>query len=119
MADQPDIVESIGSDVLPASIEIQLEDPRDSEAVAEKLRDEGFTELSYPQQIIENLNQVTGFVVWALRGATALLFVASVLLIFNTIRLSTFGRREDNHLMKIRCATEGVARTTCVLVGLS
>src|SRR5919112_4133914 len=41
-ADQPDIAGSISSDVLPASIEIQLNNSADSTAVADKLRTEGF-----------------------------------------------------------------------------
>jgi len=118
MADQPDIVQDIGPDVLPASIEIQLKDSRDSEAVADKLRAEGFTELSYPQQVINDLNEYTGSVIWALRGATALLFVASVLLIFNTIRLSIFARRKEIEIMKLVGATDEFVRTPFVLEGL-
>ena len=118
MSDQPDIVQDIGPDVLPASIEIQLKDSRDSEAVADKLRAEGFTELSYPQQVINDLNEYTGSVVWVLRGATALLFVASVLLIFNTIRLSIFARRKEIEIMKLVGATDEFVRTPFVLEGL-
>jgi cell division transport system permease protein len=119
MADQPDIVEGIGSDVLPASIEIQLKSSQDSEAVAEKLRNEGFTELSYPQQTVENINQFTNYVVWGLRGATVLFFVASVLLIFNTIRLSIFARRKEIEIMKLVGATDDFVRTPFVFEGLA
>jgi cell division transport system permease protein len=119
MADQPDIVEGIGSDVLPASIEIQLKSARDSEAVAEKLRNEGFTELSYPQQTVENINQFTNYVIWGLRGATIVFFVASVLLIFNTIRLSIFARRKEIEIMKLVGATDDFVRTPFVFEGLA
>jgi cell division transport system permease protein len=119
MADQPDIVEGLGSDVLPASIEIQLKSSRDSEAVAEKLRNEGLTELSYPQQTVENINQFTNYVVWGLRGATVLFFVASVLLIFNTIRLSIFARRKEIEIMKLVGATDDFVRTPFVFEGLA
>src|SRR5215208_1771618 len=55
MADQPEIFEGINSDVLPASLEIQLNDSRDSNAVATKLKGEGFAEgeISYPQRTID------------------------------------------------------------------
>ena len=119
MADQPDIVEGIGNDVLPASIEIQLKSARDSEAVAEKLRNEGFTELSYPQQTVENINQFTNYVTWGLRGATGVFFVASVLLIFNTIRLSIFARRKEIEIMKLVGATDEFVRTPFVFEGLA
>jgi len=119
MADQPAIFEGINSDVLPASLEIQLNDSRDSNTVAGKLRAEGLTELSYPQQVIDRLNQVTGYIVWALRGATALFFVASTLLIFNTIRLSIFARRKEIEVMKLVGASDGFVRTPFVLEGLA
>src|SRR5918911_407065 len=119
MSDQPDIYQGISSDVLPASLEIQLKDPRSSQAVADKLRDnEGFKELSYPQQTVERLNKVTDYIIWALRGATALFFVASVLLIFNTIRLSIFARRKEIEVMKLVGASDGFVRTPFVFEGL-
>ena len=118
MADQPDVFEGIGSDVLPASLEIQLNDSRDSTAVADKLRSEGFTELNYPQQTVDRLNRVTGYIVWALRAATVLFFVASVLLIFNAIRLSIFARRKEIEVMKLVGASDGFVRTPFVLEGL-
>src|SRR5918998_2620806 len=61
-ADQPDIAGSISSDVLPASMEIQLKDSSDSSVVADRLRAEGFQddEIRYPQQTVDRLNQITG-----------------------------------------------------------
>jgi cell division transport system permease protein len=119
-ADQPDIAHSISSDVLPASLEIQLNNSADSTAVADKLRTEGFEddEIRYPQQTVDRLNQVTGYAIWALRGATALFFTASVLLIFNTIRLSIFARRKEIEVMKLVGASDSFVRTPFVLEGL-
>jgi cell division transport system permease protein len=118
MADRPEIFEGLDTDFLPASLEIQLNDSRGSNAVANRLRGEGFTELSYPQQTIDRLNQVTSYIVWALRGATALFFVASVLLIFNTIRISIFARRKEIEVMKLVGASDGFVRTPFVIEGL-
>jgi cell division transport system permease protein len=119
-AEQPDIAGSISSDVLPASIEIQLNDSSDSSAVADRLRTEGFQddEIRYPQQTVDRLNQITGYLVWGLRGATALFLVASVLLIFNTIRLSIFARRKEIEVMKLVGASDSFVRTPFVLEGL-
>jgi cell division transport system permease protein len=119
-ADQPDIAGSISSDVLPASMEIQLKDSSDSNVVADRLRAEGFQddEIRYPQQTVDRLNQITGYLVWGLRGATALFFVASVLLIFNTIRLSIFARRKEIEVMKLVGASDSFVRTPFVLEGL-
>ncbi|MDQ3303647.1 MAG: ABC transporter permease [Actinomycetota bacterium] len=119
-SDQPDIASGIGSDVLPASIELQLNDPRDSGAVAEKLRSEGFEEgdLNYPQRTIDNLNWYTGYMVWALRVATLLFLIASILLISNAIRLSIFARRKEIEVMKLVGASDTFVRTPFVLEGL-
>ncbi len=119
-ADQPDIAGSISSDVLPASMEIELKDSSDSSVVADRLREEGFQddEIRYPQQTVDRLNQITGYLVWGLRGATALFFVASVLLIFNTIRLSIFARRKEIEVMKLVGASDSFVRTPFVLEGL-
>ncbi len=119
-AEQPDIAGSISSDVLPASIEIQLNNSSDSSAVADRLRAEGFQddEIRYPQQTVDRLNQITGYLIWGLRGATALFFVASVLLIFNTIRLSIFARRKEIEVMKLVGASDTFVRTPFVLEGL-
>ena len=119
-ADQPDIAGSISSDVLPASMEIQLKDSIDSSVVADRLRAEGFQddEIRYPQQTVDRLNQITGYLLWGLRGATALFFVASVLLIFNTIRISIFARRKEIEVMKLVGASDSFVRTPFVLEGL-
>ena len=119
-ADQPDIAGSISSNVLPASMEIQLEDSSDSSVVADRLRAEGFQddEIRYPQQTVDRLNQITGYLLWGLRGATALFFVASVLLIFNTIRISIFARRKEIEVMKLVGASDSFVRTPFVLEGL-
>jgi cell division transport system permease protein len=118
MADQPEIIESLDSDFLPASLEIQLNDSRDSNAVVDRLRGEGFTELDYPQEDIDQLNLVAGYIIWALRVATALFFVASILLIFNTIRLSIFARRQEIEVMKLVGASDSFVRTPFLLEGL-
>lgn len=119
-ADQPDIAQGISSDVLPASIEMKLNDSRDSNAVADKLRAEGFQndEISYPQQTVDRLNEVTGYIIWSLRGATVLFLIASILLIFNTIRLSIFARRKEIEVMKLVGASDSFVRTPFVLEGL-
>jgi cell division transport system permease protein len=118
-ADQPEVVDGLGSSFLPASLEIKLADPAASNAVAERLKGDGFEELNYPQQTIERLNQVTGYVIWALRAATALFLVASVLLISNAIRISIFARRKEIEVMKLVGASDGFVRWPFVLEGLA
>ena len=120
-ADKPEIYEGIDSDVLPASLQIQLEDPASADEVARRLQDEhGFTDenLSYPQQTIERLNQVTSYMIWGLYGATILFLISSVLLISNAIRLSIFARRKEIEVMKLVGASDSFVRTPFVFEGL-
>jgi cell division transport system permease protein len=118
--DQPDLYEDLDQGVFPASVQIQLTDPDNADGVAERLKQEGFTErnLSYPQQTIDRLNSVTSYVIWGLYGATLLFLIASVLLISNAIRLSIFARRKEIEVMKLVGASDGFVRTPFVLEGL-
>lgn len=118
--DRPELYSNLGSDVLPASLQIQLSEPQEADAVARKLEGEGFAvqDLNYPQQTIERLNEVTGYMIWGLRAATALFLVSSVLLISNTIRISIFARRKEIEVMKLVGASDGFVRTPFVFEGL-
>ena len=119
--DQPEIYENLDPGVLPASFQLQLEDPALAEEVAQKLENEGFSEdnLSYPQQTINRLNTVTSYMIWGLYGATALFLVSSILLISNAIRLSIFARRKEIEVMKLVGASDRFVRTPFVFEGMA
>jgi cell division transport system permease protein len=120
-ADRPELYENLDPGVLPASLQIQLEDPSEAEAVALRLEQEqGFSDqnLSYPQQTIERLNSVTSYMIWGLYGATILFLISSVLLISNAIRLSIFARRKEIEVMKLVGASDSFVRTPFVFEGM-
>src|SRR5215204_2821332 len=120
-ADRPELYQHLDPGVLPASLQIQLEDPTEAEQVAQKLEHEqGFAadNLSYPQQTIERLNSVTSYMIWGLYGATLLFLISSVLLISNAIRLSIFARRKEIEVMKLVGASDGFVRTPFVFEGM-
>lgn len=121
LADRPDLVSDLGSEFLPASLQIQLEDPTDADDVARKLESEGsiVDDVDYPQRTIERLDEITDYLVWGLRGATALFLVTSVLLISNTIRISIFARRKEIEVMKLVGASDSFVRTPFVFEGLA
>jgi cell division transport system permease protein len=120
-ANKPELYEDLDPGVLPASLQLQLEDPATADEVAQRLKEEhGFADenLSYPQQTIERLNKVTSYMIWGLYGATALFLISSVLLISNAIRLSIFARRKEIEVMKLVGASDGFVRTPFVFEGL-
>jgi cell division transport system permease protein len=120
-SDRPELYKNLDPGVLPASVQIQLEDPSEAEAVAQRLEQEqGFSDqnLSYPQQTIERLNSVTSYMIWGLYGATILFLISSVLLISNAIRLSIFARRKEIEVMKLVGASDSFVRTPFVFEGM-
>jgi cell division transport system permease protein len=119
--DQPEIYENLDPGVLPASFQLQLEDPALADEVAQKLENEGFSDdnLSYPQQTISRLNTVTSYMIWGLYGATALFLISSILLISNAIRLSIFARRNEIEVMKLVGASDRFVRTPFVFEGMT
>ncbi|MGI9050326.1 MAG: permease-like cell division protein FtsX [Rubrobacteraceae bacterium] len=119
-ASQPGAYKDIGSDVLPASLELRLKDLGKADAVTKKLEAAGFTRsnLDYPKQTIQRLNQFTRWIAGGTLVATLFFLVASVLLISNTIRLSIFSRRKEIEVMKLVGASDGFVRTPFVLEGL-
>ncbi|MGH3089513.1 MAG: cell division protein FtsX [Rubrobacteraceae bacterium] len=120
LSDNPEVAQSIGEGVLPPSLEIRLNEAEQAEAVANKLEAEGAVpnDLNYPQQTIERLNDVTGYMIWGLYGATALFLLSSILLISNAIRLSIFARRKEIEVMKLVGASDSFVRTPFVFEGL-
>lgn len=120
LSEQPDIVEGLPSDVLPASLEITLNNPGDSGAVAQKLQGEGFGEddLRRNEELAESFETFAYWVMLVLGVVTALFLLASVLLISNVIRLSIFARRKEIEVMKLVGASDSFVRTPFVLEGL-
>jgi cell division transport system permease protein len=120
-ADRPELYENLDPGVLPASLQIQLENPTEAEVVAQRLEEEqGFSDenLSYPQQTIDRLNSLTSAMIWGLYGATILFLIASILLISNAIRLSIFARRKEIEVMKLVGASDSFVRTPFVFEGM-
>src|SRR5215204_306038 len=120
LSEQPDIVEGLPSDVLPASLEITLNNPGDSGAVAQKLQGEGFGEddLRRNEELAESFETFAYWVMLVLGVVTALFLLASVLLISNVIRLSIFARRKEIEVMKLVGASDSFVRTPFVFEGM-
>ncbi|CAN5859652.1 permease-like cell division protein FtsX [soil metagenome] len=118
--DRPEIYEGLDSDFVQPSLQIELDDPSVADDVARELENEGavFEDIEYPQRTVERVGEVTDYVVWGLRGATALFLVSSVLLISNTIRISIFARRNEIEVMKLVGASDSFVRTPFIIEGL-
>jgi cell division transport system permease protein len=119
--DEPDIVNAVSPDTLPASFRISVKNPTKEsvEALGQSLQGElGVDEVKYAQKLVERLFAFTR-VVWTLGLIVVIvLALASVLLIANTIRLAIFARRREIGVMKLVGATNWFIRIPFMIEGM-
>lgn len=130
MTQNPQIVEGLdGSNPLPASLDVELENPRSVQTLAAQiLKNQTFlkvadapdtpaTSLKYGQQIVDRLFSVTrilrvvGYALVALLGVIALIFIN------NTIRLAIYSRRKEIGIMRLVGASNGFIRAPFLMEG--
>lgn len=118
-----DILKEIQGNPLPASFEVKLKDPQKVEQVALRFVDkdgksiEGVDEVIYGKSYIRKLFSIT-----AVTGTIALLIIiililATMVLIYNTIRLSIYARRKEIEVMKLVGATNWYVRAPFLFEG--
>ncbi len=110
---------------LPRSLEIKTEDPEDLEEIADLLDDQAYSslikELSYKKNkdVVERLSRIAGFISifgWSLSGVFILI---SILVIYNTVRLTIFARSEEIDIMRLVGASSGYVRGPFLLEGVA
>jgi len=110
---------------LPRSLEIKTEEPEDLEEIADLLDDQAYSslikELSYKKNkdVVERLTKITGFISifgWSLSGIFILI---SILVIYNTVRLTIFARSEEIDIMRLVGASSGYVRGPFLLEGVA
>ena len=127
--EDPDILQELNSNPLPASFNISLDSPDSLESVRTDLTPAGPSGKPEPiSPIIEEvedsrseaaeIRSVTGAIKIVLAVITALLLVASLMLVGNTIRLSIYARRREVEVMRLVGATNWFIRWPFVIEGL-
>lgn len=118
-SDQPNLVESVDIDVLPASFRVRLVDPELVAVVADEFA-------AYPgvEEIVDQRDVLDQFLSFSyvIRNAAlvvaAIQLVAAGVLIANTIRVAAFARREQTSIMKLVGASNWYIRLPFVLEGV-
>lgn len=128
LGENTDILEAMSGNPLPASYEIELKDPQDIKMVAERFYDNPVVDntpgsdppdgVKYGGETSERVLKFATILLIGGSGFVALLTVASVLLISNTIRLSIFARRREIEIMRLVGATNWFIRWPYVLEGV-
>jgi cell division transport system permease protein len=117
----PEAFELLGRNPLPDSFRLYPDDPDQVHAIVERLESQNLAaidEVRDREDDTDKILKATGFVKALTAMLAALLVLASVALVANTIRLSIFARRREVEVMKLVGATNWFIRWPFVIEGL-
>lgn len=110
---------------LPRSLEIKTKNPEDLENIAKMLESQEYSplikELSYKKNkdMINRLINITDFIKTMGWSLSIIFILISILVIYNTIRLTIFARSEEIEIMKLVGATDWYIRGPFVVEGIA
>jgi cell division transport system permease protein len=117
--DQPNLVESVDPDVLPASFRVKLQDPELFRVISQEfVAYPGVEEIVDQRQVLDQFLRFTNVIRNAALIVAAIQLVAAGVLIANTIRVAAFARREQTSIMKLVGASNWYIRLPFVLEGM-
>ena len=128
MSSNAEIVDELGGNPLPASINIELSDPQMVQSVADQIEtsdlfkkiadeDNPADSLKYGQRMVERLFSVTNYVRYIGIALIVLLVFISLVFINNTIRLAIMARRKEIAIMRLVGASNGFIRGPFLMEG--
>lgn len=123
LKDQDDILEGLENNPLPASFEIKLrpkfQNLESAKILAQRLENiEGIDEVQYGEAWTEWLMNTIKLVQLVASVIFVLLFVLTTLIIFSTIRLTIYARRDELEIMKLIGATNLFIKMPFYIEGL-
>ncbi|MBI3393455.1 MAG: ABC transporter permease [Nitrospirae bacterium] len=123
LGDQKSLLEGLGENPLPASIDIKLKPEArtliEVEALARRLKGlPGAAEIQYGQEWISNLSLIMGVLRIVSLAGGGLIAAGVVFLVANTIKLTIYARRDEVEVLSILGATPSFIRTPFVLEGM-
>jgi cell division transport system permease protein len=117
----PEAYQLLGRNPLPDLFRLHPDDPDNVTAIADRLKSENLAavdEVRNREDDTDKILEATGFVKALTAMLAALLVLASVALVANTIRLSIFARRREVEVVKLVGATNWFIRWPFVIEGL-
>jgi len=128
MSSNAAIVDELGGNPLPASIDIELSDPQKVEEVAKQIEssdqfkkiadeDNPSDSLKYGQRTVERLFSVTNYIRYIGVALIILLVFIALVFINNTIRLAIMARRKEIAIMRLVGASNGFIRGPFLMEG--
>lgn len=124
--DNQELLNVIGDDssFLPSSLEIKVTDPYLIESIVEEIKTmdtQGLiseTSLKKNQNVIDQLRKINRLVSWANIFLSFVFITIALLIIFNTIRITIFTRREEIGIMQLVGATDWYIRWPFIVEGM-
>ncbi len=118
-ADQPELVESVEPETLPASFRVVPTDPELTSTLAAQFQGRpGVDEVLTAQEQVRRMLRAISWIRGLFFAISGILLASSLFLIVNTIRLATFARRREIQIMKLVGATNWFIRIPFMLEGL-
>ena len=115
-------IEDVGSNPLPASLEVKLGSAQESRRIALALRDEVgngvITDVIDNPQVVEKLLTITRVLSFGGLAVLAMMLVVTLFVIVNTIRIAVHARRDEIEIMKLVGATDWFVRWPFILEGM-
>jgi len=126
-ADNSDIanVISASDNPLPRSFEIQTVNPEKIETVANFLDNQDYAsliqEISYKKtkDIVDRLIRITGFIKTLGLALSLIFMLVSVLIVYNTLRLTIYNRSDEIEIMKLVGASNSYVRAPFMIEGMA
>jgi cell division transport system permease protein len=113
------VINALSNNPLPAELDVKLRNPDHAKLVAASVRGlPGVDSVSYGAKRADSILRTGAIIEAVIGGLIALLTIAAVLLIANTIRLSIFARRREIEVMKLVGATNWFVRLPFMMEGM-
>ncbi len=130
MKGNEEIVDQLEGNPLPASLDVDLKDPREVEAMVSRIKahpafmkvidrpDNPEKSLNYGQRTVERLFALTRIIRYVEVAFIVMLAGVSLIFISNTIRLAIYARRKEIGIMRLVGASNWFIRTPFLLEGV-
>lgn len=122
----PNMIEEISGNPIPASYRITLKDPHKIFKVANKIKNlpdkdqvvEKDSDIKFAQKLVKSLFKVTYYLRWVMTVLIIFMAMASLALISNTVRLAIYARRKEIAVMRLVGASNWFIRFPFILEGI-
>ncbi len=115
------LFDGVSPEVLPASVEFQLEGPEAEAEILKRVEAHpllgGIDEVQRAHALMKRLSDWRAYLQFGALGLGGLVAFAFIFIISNTIRLTLFARREELEIMQLVGATHRFIRIPCYLEG--